>query len=69
METSHKKAWKCGHLHMYLFQFRLIEDMREILQIHESFTHSWESIELNGVQQPFTQVCLHGKTWKYRSRN
>ena len=43
--------------------------MGDILQSHESFTHTWASTELNGEQTPFTQVCLHGKTWKSRSRN
>ena len=69
METSHSKAWKCGHLHMYLFSFILMENMRDILQSHESFIHAWASTELNGAQPPFTLVCLHRKTCKYGSGN
>ena len=69
METSHNKAWKCGHLHMYLLWFRLTGNMGDILQNHESLTHAWASTELNGAQPPFTQVHLHRKTWKYGSGN
>ena len=69
METSHNKDLKCGHFHMYLFLFQIIDNMGDILQIHESFTYDLASMELNGVQPPFTQVHLHRKTWKYGSGN
>ena len=69
METSDNKAWKCGHLHLYFFLFRITKDMSDILHSHDSFTHAFESTKINGAQPPFTQERLHGKTWKSRSRN
>ena len=69
METSHNKAWKYGHIHSYFLLFIPTYNIRDILHIHESFTHAWESTELNGAQPPFTQVHLHRKTWKYGSGN
>ena len=69
MESSHKKACKCGNLHMYFFWFKLKKDMRDMLQSHESFIHAWASTKLNGEQPPVTQVHLHRKTWKYGSGN
>ena len=67
METSHNKAWKCEHLHMYFLLFQLKKNIKDILKIHESLTHGWASTELNGAQPPFTQVRNHRKIWKYVS--